>query len=243
LQTINLRRNHLQELPAEFGELRDLQYLTLSFNRLQRLPGKRYTQIRPARSVCARRAVDCSQGIADVTQMSDTFGDLTNLRMLDLHSNKLTRLPDSFIHLGRLEYLTVSYNQLNSLPRGFGDHFHNLEFLNLENNQLSSPPSNGTPTQRYLRRDCSQRGSSSLCSTYVCVCVCVCAEGLLMPMANEDDDGNMHSLVITSQSNFSSLITLRVGCNQLTIFPPGTARHDTPFTHTMHIPIAAVRCR
>ncbi len=39
LQTINLRRNHLQELPAEFGELRDLQYLTLSFNRLQRLPG------------------------------------------------------------------------------------------------------------------------------------------------------------------------------------------------------------
>lgn len=64
--------------------------------------------------------------------------------MLDLHSNKLTRLPDSFINLSNLEHLTISYNQLNSLPRGFGDNFHRLEFLNLENNQLSSPPSDGT---------------------------------------------------------------------------------------------------
>jgi Leucine-rich repeat (LRR) protein len=71
--------------------------------------------------------------------------------MLDLHSNKLTRLPDSFVKLGRLEYLTVSYNQLNSLPRGFGDHFHRLEFLNLENNQLSSPPSSGTRRTRTRR--------------------------------------------------------------------------------------------
>lgn len=39
LQSINLRRNHLQDLPVEFGELRELQYLVLSFNRLQRLPG------------------------------------------------------------------------------------------------------------------------------------------------------------------------------------------------------------
>ncbi len=49
-----------------------------------------------------------------------------------------------------------------------------------------------------------------------------------MPMANEDDDGNAHSLVITPQSNFSSLITLRVGCNQLTTFPPGTAPLSLP---------------
>jgi hypothetical protein len=56
LQTINLRRNHLQELPAEFGELRDLQYLTLSFNRLQRLPGNSTYN---ARVSCRVRVVSC----------------------------------------------------------------------------------------------------------------------------------------------------------------------------------------
>ena len=58
--------------------------------------------------------------------------------MLNLHYNKLERLPDSFIHLSNLEYLSISYNQLCSIPQGFGEHFEKLEFLNLENNQLSS---------------------------------------------------------------------------------------------------------
>lgn len=44
----------------------------------------------------------------------------------------------------------------------------------------------------------------------------------MVPMANEDDEGNAHSLVITPESNLSSLVTLRIGCNQLTTFPPGT---------------------
>ncbi len=60
LQTINLRRNHLQELPTEFGELRDLQYLTLSFNRLQRLPGNSTYNARVScRWSCACRVVSC----------------------------------------------------------------------------------------------------------------------------------------------------------------------------------------
>lgn len=43
-----------------------------------------------------------------------------------------------------------------------------------------------------------------------------------MPMANEDDEdgSDVHSLVITNESNFRSLLTLRMGCNQLTTFPP-----------------------
>lgn len=42
-----------------------------------------------------------------------------------------------------------------------------------------------------------------------------------MPMANEDDNGDAHSLTLNTENSFPSLITLRLGCNQLTTFPPG----------------------
>ncbi|QKQ73750.1 COR domain-containing protein [Nostoc sp. TCL240-02] len=115
LQTLNLRSNQLSSLPPEFGQLTNLQTLNLDSNRLSSLPPE--------------------------------FGQLTNLQSLHLDLNQLSSLPSEFFQLTNLQTLKLGLTELSSLPSEIGQ-LTNLQTLNLTSNQLKSlPPEIGQLTK------------------------------------------------------------------------------------------------
>ncbi|MBV6627743.1 MAG: leucine-rich repeat domain-containing protein [Rivularia sp. (in: Bacteria)] len=107
LQSLMLWENKLSSLPAEIGQLSNLQHLELHGNKLSSLPAE--------------------------------IGQLTNLQSLGLSYNQLSSLPVEFGQLSNLQYLGLEYNHLSSLLAEFGQ-LTNLQSLDLSYNQLSSLP-------------------------------------------------------------------------------------------------------
>jgi Leucine-rich repeat (LRR) protein len=72
----------------------------------------------------------------NLTELPESFGELTNLTTLNLQSCKLiTELPESFGELTNLKELNLSYNNLTKLPERFGE-LKNLTTLNLQSCKL-----------------------------------------------------------------------------------------------------------
>ncbi|XP_020597225.1 LOW QUALITY PROTEIN: probable LRR receptor-like serine/threonine-protein kinase At5g48740 [Phalaenopsis equestris] len=74
----------------------------------------------------------------DLRVISPTFGDLLNLKKLDLHNTSLTGEIMNLGSLQELEVLNLSFNMLTSFGSEFGTMI-NLQILDLENNSLKGP--------------------------------------------------------------------------------------------------------
>ena len=71
-----------------------------------------------------------------LTKIPVSFGNMTNLRCLDLNCNTLTEIPDSIVNLMNLD---LGYNDLTEIPKSIGK-MNNLKKLYLYNNLLSEIP-------------------------------------------------------------------------------------------------------
>ncbi len=80
-----------------------------------------------------------SGGYLSLTTIPNSFGNLTDLRMLYLNWNNLTSIPESFDQLINLMYLILSNNQLVTLFDNIGN-LQNLIYLDLGYNQLEAIP-------------------------------------------------------------------------------------------------------
>lgn len=120
----------------------------------------------------------------NLRSISPTFGDLLDLKMLDLHNTSLTGEIQNLDSLQHLEKLNLSFNRLTSfgsslgnldslqvldlqnnslqgtLPDGLGD-LENLHLLNVENNKLE-----GTLPQSLNRDSLEVRTSGNLCLSF-----------------------------------------------------------------------------
>ncbi|KIC76682.1 hypothetical protein DB41_FB00240 [Neochlamydia sp. TUME1] len=88
LQLLRLNQNQLTALSPEIGQLSQLQWLSLRSNQLTALPAE--------------------------------IGQLSQLQTLDLSQNQLTALPAEIGQLSQLQTLDLSNNQLASLPEEIG---------------------------------------------------------------------------------------------------------------------------
>lgn len=120
----------------------------------------------------------------NLRSISPTFGDLLDLKTLDLHNTSLTGEIQNLDSLQHLEKLNLSFNRLTSfgsslgnldslqvldlqnnslqgtLPDGLGD-LENLHLLNVENNKLE-----GTIPQSLNRDSLEVRTSGNLCLSF-----------------------------------------------------------------------------
>ena len=102
LETLNLMKNRLYELPEAIGNVDGLKTLILDMNRLDLLP--------PAFQKL-RRLEHFSAAMNRIHTLPESIGKLANLRYLSLEGNQLCRLPPGLGQL-RLEELRVSHNRL-----------------------------------------------------------------------------------------------------------------------------------
>ncbi|MFZ5441218.1 MAG: leucine-rich repeat domain-containing protein [Myxococcota bacterium] len=95
------------DIPAEVGELTELEELHLSRNKAKTLPAS-LGKLKKLQKL----SLDENQ----LTSLPDSLGALTNLTSLDLRRNKLTTLPASLAKLTKLTYLGLSKNKLTAFP-------------------------------------------------------------------------------------------------------------------------------
>ncbi|PIA36028.1 hypothetical protein AQUCO_03400133v1 [Aquilegia coerulea] len=120
----------------------------------------------------------------NLRSVSPTFGDLLDLKMLDLHNTSLTGQIQNLASLRELEKLNLSYNHLTSfgsdfttlanlqtldlqnnslkgtVPESLGN-LKNLKLLNLENNELG-----GTLPQSLNKKSLEVRTSGNMCLSF-----------------------------------------------------------------------------
>ncbi|XP_067153384.1 malignant fibrous histiocytoma-amplified sequence 1 isoform X2 [Apteryx mantelli] len=135
-------------------ELRRLEELDLSFNRLRRLPDglARLRRLRaldvdhnllpafPAAllELPALEELDCS-GNRHLGALPEGIAALRRLKVLWLSGTGLAALPDGLCQLAALESLMLDGNRLRALPAGFG-RLQRLKMLNLSSNLLGEFP-------------------------------------------------------------------------------------------------------
>lgn len=120
----------LTSLPPDFGNLRCLTHLDLSFNRLSTLP----SCILHLPSLCVLLVNHNS-----LVTLPEDFGSLSKLTFFSAMKNQLKDLPQSIGELSLLQDLYLSENALELLPEEVGN-LHNCTELDLSGNRLLSIP-------------------------------------------------------------------------------------------------------
>ncbi|NXM56117.1 PIDD1 protein, partial [Illadopsis cleaveri] len=120
----------LTSLPTDFGNLRCLTHLDLSFNRLSILPSC-------ILHLPSLRVLLVSHN--SLVTLPEDFGCLSKLTFFSAMKNQLKDLPQSIGELSMLQDLDLSENALELLPEEVGN-LHNCIELDLSGNRLLSIP-------------------------------------------------------------------------------------------------------
>ena len=128
--TVDLSGNQLTgSIPAQLGNLSNLERLSLTGNQLSATPAQ-------LGNLSNLKSLDLSDNQL-TGSIPAQLGNLSNLERLDLSFNQLSAIPKELGNLSNLRSLSVSSNQLSgSIPTQLGN-LSNLESLSLTGNQLS----------------------------------------------------------------------------------------------------------
>ncbi|XP_025890413.1 p53-induced death domain-containing protein 1 [Nothoprocta perdicaria] len=124
------RPGSLTSLPPDFGNLRCLTHLDLSFNRLSTLPSC-IPHLRSLRVLLVNHN--------SLEALPEDFGCLSKLTFFSAMRNQLKGLPRSIGELAALQDLYLSENALEYLPEEVGN-LHSCTELDLSGNRLANIP-------------------------------------------------------------------------------------------------------
>ena len=127
LVRLGLEGNRLRELPSSLFELRNLQYLHLSRNKLTRIPNH-------LQHLTRLRELDLRDN--NLTELCETMCRLVNLRRLNVSKNRVDRVSNRIGRLVRLVDLNLDDNLLIELPSELSRIRGSLKFLGPSNNKL-----------------------------------------------------------------------------------------------------------
>ncbi len=128
LVIFSLDENELTTLPAEIGEFKNLQNLSVQRNKLTSLPKEigLLTQV---------WTMNLSENY--LAQLPSEIGNMRNLKILVLEYNNITGLPNEIGNLKKLDKIHLGNNVLASLPSTL-DGLISLTLLQLEYNNLTT---------------------------------------------------------------------------------------------------------
>ena len=200
LESLYLSYNQLSgSIPKELGNLSSLESLSLTNNQLTAIPGE-LGNLSNLRSL----SVSSNQLSGSIPK---ELGNLSSLESLSLTNNQLTAIPGELGNLSNLRSLSVSSNQLSgSIPKELGN-LSSLESLSLANNQLTAIPGElGNLSNLRSLSVSSNRLSGSIPAQL----------GNLSSLVNLNLKGNQLSGSIPKElGNLSNLESLDLGYNRL----------------------------
>ncbi|HEY2810960.1 MAG TPA: leucine-rich repeat domain-containing protein [Rhabdochlamydiaceae bacterium] len=134
LRVLRLSHMHLTEVPRGLKSLTKLCVLSLSENRISRLPEQRAfpKSLRELR-LHSNRIRFLPSWIGQLTQLTqlsisynslhslpNEIGNLHRLEVLAAHQNWLSKLPPGFVNLTALKWVYLSHNNFRSIPPELG---------------------------------------------------------------------------------------------------------------------------
>lgn len=130
LETINISRNELSMIhPSTFNQLNHLFEIDASYNNLQ--------EIIPGLPPAVERLSLKRNKISSLPVPPNKAFDLPNLRMLDIGSNMVQRVPRAaFKALSQLRYLSLAKNRIQTIDETSLHGLERLEILNLRDNRI-----------------------------------------------------------------------------------------------------------
>lgn len=130
LETINISRNELSMIhPSTFHQLDHLFEIDASYNNLQ--------EIIPGLPAAVERISLKRNKISSLPVPPNKAFDLPNLRMLDIGSNMVQRVPRSaFKSLSQLRFLSLAKNRIQTIDETSLHGLERLEILNLRDNRI-----------------------------------------------------------------------------------------------------------
>jgi Leucine-rich repeat (LRR) protein len=131
IQVLDLSNLSLTELPSQIRFLKNLTYLYLGYNAIERLPDE-------LGSLKNLEVIDLTAN--KLKTLPNSICNLTNLTALHLSGNNLSTLPQNLGALYKLRNLSLGANQFQTLPESVCD-ITSLENLKLWGNPISRLPS------------------------------------------------------------------------------------------------------
>ena len=126
---LNLSNSGLLTVPLQLLNMRQLKGLSLSQNKLNKLPSDLFLALPKLEEL------DLSGNLPQKLPLH--LGDLKHLTHLDLRSNQLIMQPLEIMQLSTLKYLDISWNHLRTLPHQIYS-VQNLNCLLIEPNPFLS---------------------------------------------------------------------------------------------------------
>lgn len=131
MQSLDLSSNELTALPESLRQLKQLQHLVLSDNKLTTFLPEWLGQLTQLQSLYL--------SYSKLTTLPKWLGQLTQLQVLDISFTRLMVVPDWLGKLTQLKMLRLRGNRLATLPESLGE-FTQLKSLDLTGNQLTDLP-------------------------------------------------------------------------------------------------------
>ena len=130
LEVLSLSHCTLNSIPAQIGELHQLEKLILNYNVLKEIP-KEIAQLKHLKELSlVGNALEIFPAI---------IGELEQLEILSLIDNQIKVIPRSIARLYNIKKLILRSNQLTDLPIELG-FLENLETLDLAENNITRLP-------------------------------------------------------------------------------------------------------